>query len=132
MSADAKSQMLPAAADDESDEEAVDWPEGRCGACDQAFHEQDEDSSLRVRVNKLQDAPEGVAMTVVPYRNEDKGVCQKCFYIKRGSLPTLKIGEAHKLLVKSGPLKDKFLVHDSCSVFFGSESGPVFQSFFHF
>lgn len=56
-----------------------------------------------------QDAPSGYVLKVVCYKpGEDKGLCLKCFYIKRGSFPTCHAQELVELLRKPGALRDKW------------------------
>ena len=56
-----------------------------------------------------QDAPEGKVLLVVSAKGDDKTICLKCYYCKRGSFPTLKLHEFLALLQKVPAIKAKFL-----------------------
>lgn len=61
---------------------------------------------------QCQDAPDDVSTTmyVTSAKNETRGICLKCFYIKRGSFGALKTAELIRLMKKSRPLREKLLV----------------------
>lgn len=57
---------------------------------------------------RSQDAPAGYTLVVVCHKNDGKpGFCLKCYYIKRGSFPSLKTQEFALLLARNPNLKDK-------------------------
>lgn len=61
--------------------------------------------------NKLrcsQDCPSGYVLRVQPLKSgETKGLCLKCYYVKRGSFGALKNNEFAELVASNANLRDK-------------------------
>ena len=62
---------------------------------------------LGIRRFDPQDAPPGHSLRVSTAKNDNKGLCLKCYYIKRGSFGSLKTGELVDLIKSTPALKDK-------------------------
>ena len=61
------------------------------------------------KIGSLQDCPPGHSLVVSTAKNDNKGTCLKCYYIKRGSFQALKMNELVEMLRTNAPLKDKLL-----------------------
>ena len=95
---------------DMSEVDLSDIPDGTCGACLQAFGSPDKDPCCQCVVvatcrkvckqpcfekwgSSCQDAPPNHVLLVASAKGDNKLLCLKCFYIKRGSFAKLKLGE---------------------------------------
>lgn len=57
----------------------------------------------------VQDAPEGSNIEVTSAKGDNKAICNRCYYLGRGSLNKIKQAELIKLVRKSPALRKKYL-----------------------
>lgn len=111
VAAEAGSSRNPSLSDEigELSEPEFEWEDSVCPACLQTFNSQDKDWQPGHKSASSQDCPSNHNLLVIPSRANERCLCSKCFYCKRGSFPKMTTSEFVKILKKIPAISSKFL-----------------------